>query len=223
MNEISKDVISILQYLLPGFITAWIYYSLTSYTKPSQFERTIQALIFTIFVQVFVIATQSLSMFLGNYFCLGTWSNSTDFIVSIISAIIFGFIISYLANSDKLHLIFRKLNITRETSYPSEWFGTFLNNVTYIVLHLKDERRLYGWPMEWPSDPAKGHFVLKDCSWLNGKKQIRLKTGDEILINVDDVKWVEFLEKTWENNDEQKTTKSSTSSKKIGHNSRGHK
>lgn len=43
MPEISKDVISLLQYLAPGFVLAWVYYGLTSQIKQSQFERIVQA------------------------------------------------------------------------------------------------------------------------------------------------------------------------------------
>ena len=104
----------------------------------------------------------------------------------------------YFSNNDKLHKKLRDWNVTRETSYPSEWFGTLLKNVTYVVLHLEDERRLYGWPIEWPSEPEKGHFVLEQAGWLEGEKEIPLTRVKSIMVNAKDVKWVEFMEKTWE-------------------------
>lgn len=118
-------------------------------------------------------------------------------------AILFGFAYSYFSNNDKIHKYFRKRGITRETSFPSEWFGAFLNNVTFVVLHFKDERRLYGWPIEWPSEPTKGHFLIADPSWIDGRKihglnELRITGVKNILVDVNDVKWVEFLEKTWE-------------------------
>ncbi|HEB27585.1 MAG TPA: hypothetical protein ENI05_07385, partial [Porticoccus sp.] len=68
--------------------------------------------------------------------------------------------------------------------------------------HLHDERRLYGWPIEWPSEPTKGHFVIADPSWLlDDGSEARIVGVANILINVADVKWVEFIEKTWESND----------------------
>ena len=56
MPELSKDVVALLQYLAPGFIMAWVYYGLTSHAKPSQFERVVQALIFTVVLVVIVLA-----------------------------------------------------------------------------------------------------------------------------------------------------------------------
>lgn len=146
MENITKDIIAILQYLLPGFVSAWIFYALTSYPKPSQFERIVQALIFTIFVQAMVFVIRASFFFVGRYYYFAVWDEASLLIWAIVCAIVFGFIFSYYANNDKLHKIFRAKGITRESSYASEWFGAFLN-LTYVVLHLKDERRLYGWPL----------------------------------------------------------------------------
>jgi len=50
MPEISAEVIALLQYLAPGFLVTWVYFGLTSHEKPSQFDRTVQALIYTAWV-----------------------------------------------------------------------------------------------------------------------------------------------------------------------------
>ncbi len=34
MGETSKDVLALLTQLMPGFLTAWVVYGLTTYTKP---------------------------------------------------------------------------------------------------------------------------------------------------------------------------------------------
>jgi hypothetical protein len=199
MGSISNNVVSILQFLLPGFVAAWIFYSLTSYSKPSQFERVVQALIFTLFIQAPVSIIKYLLLKLGVYWSIGNWSESSSLIASIFIAIVFGVVFSHFANNDKIHKYLRDKGITRETSFPSEWFGSFLNNVTFVVIHFNDERRLYGWPIEWPSEPTSGHFVIADPSWIeeNGKEK-RITGVSNILVDVKDVKWVEFLEKTWE-------------------------
>jgi hypothetical protein len=55
MPEIAKDVVSLLSFLLPGFLAAWVFYSLTSRPMPAQQEGVFQALIFTLFVKAIVI------------------------------------------------------------------------------------------------------------------------------------------------------------------------
>lgn len=198
METFAKDFVALLQYLLPGFVAAWIFYSLTSFPKPSQFERVVQALIFTIFVQSLVAIIKKSLLLAGTKWNLFTWNSNSDLIWSIIFALLLGVCFSYFANNDKIHKKLRELGITRETSYPSEWFGAFLKKITYVVLHLDGERRLYGWPIEWPSEPEKGHFVLVQASWLDGESQIPITGVESIMVDVKEVKLVEFMEKTWE-------------------------
>ncbi len=202
MGSITTNIISILQFLLPGFVAAWLFYTLTSYSKPSQFERVVQALIFTLFIQAIVSIVKYLTLTIGKYWSIGNWAESSSLIVSILIAIAFGVAFSHFANNDKIHKYLRDKGVTRETSFPSEWFGTFLNNVTFVVIHFEDERRLYGWPIEWPSESTQGHFVIADPSWLTEDGEKRITGVSNILVDVKDVKWVEFLEKTWEQDNE---------------------
>lgn len=199
MENFAKDLIVLLQYLLPGFVSAWIFYSFTSYPKPSQFERIIQALIFTLLVQALAFSVKNILCFIGEYFCIYYWNSNSELVWSVLCAILLGAVFSYYANNDKIHKKFRDIGFTRESSYASEWFGAFIKNVTYVVLHLDDERRLYGWPLEWPTDPNKGHFVLTSASWLSdNNSEIFLEGVENIMIDAKHVKMVEFMEKTWE-------------------------
>jgi len=204
MDSFAKDFVSVLQYLLPGFVSAWVFYGLTSYPKPSQFERIVQAMIFTLFTQAAISIAEFVLKFVGKYWSIATWGESSSLIWSIIIALFLGFIFSYFANNDKLHKLLRRINITYQGSFSSEWFKAFLEP-TFVVLHFTDERRLYGWPIEWPSEPTKGHFVIADPSWLDNGEEKRIVGVKNILVSVNDVKWVEFLEKTWENNDDSET------------------
>jgi hypothetical protein len=200
MDAIGSQAIQILQYLLPGLLAAWIFYGLTPYDVPSQFERVIHALILTLVVQTLVFLEKWLLDALGRPWTLSVSDEPSRLIASVLAAVIVGLSFSFCANRDTFHGLARTLGITRETSYPSEWFGAFCGNVTFIVLQLQDERRIYGWPRDWPSDPKEGHFVLERPSWLLADGTEELIGGVScMLVNVAEVKWVEFIEKTWEN------------------------
>ena len=201
MDPITNDIIKLLQYLLPGFVTAWVFYSFTSYPKPSQFERVVQALIFTIIIQ----AISHVIKYVYNFLPINSqplkWNNNVNIVCLLTIAVLIGIAFTYYANNDKFHKLLRKLKITKETSYSSEWFSAFSEKITYVVLHLKDERRIYGWPMEWPTEPNKGHFVLSKASWLlEENSQVPLEGVESILIDASIVEMVEFMEKIWENN-----------------------
>ena|SRR3972149_5244540 len=199
METFAKDFVTLFQYLLPGFVAAWVFYSFTSFPKPSQFERVVQALIFTIFSQALVYVVKQTLFYVGKKWPYFTWDVNSELVWSIISAILLGIFFSCFANNDKVYEQLRKFGITKETSYPSEWFGAFIKNITFVVLHLDGERRLYGWPIEWPSEPDKGHFVLVQASWLNDENEQIPATGVEsIMVDVREVKMVEFMKKTWE-------------------------
>lgn len=194
MAELSADAIKILTYLLPGFTAAWLFYGLTSHQKPPQFERVVQALIFTFVIQVFLHPLKWLMIFLGGYVSLGVWGNSSELFASFVLAFLMGTVFAYFTNNDSFHKKLRKFGFTSRTSHPSEWFCAFTDNVTYVILHLKDGRRLYGWPKEWPIDPQQGQFYIQVPSWIDDAGNvIDLPQLDGILVHVKDVEWVEFI------------------------------
>lgn len=211
MERIVPEAFALLQLLLPGFLAAWVFYAFTSYRKPSELERIIQALIFTLLVKAGLTCIRGLLVFVGRRLAVGHWSSDVELLWSISLAFLLGILFSYLANTDHFHRLIRYLRISRETSFPSEWFGAFLRNVTYVVLQLKDERRIYGWPMDWPSTPRMGYFTLREASWLDkDNKEIPIKGVSYVLINSEDVQWVEFMEKTWEKSNVDESAKSTT-------------
>jgi hypothetical protein len=208
MESLSADIVALLRYLLPGFLAAWIFYGFTSYIKPSQFERVIQALIFTLIAHSVSYGFQSALLWAGKFYVAGVWNEQSAQIASIFSASLVGFVFAYFANTDRFHSLARKIGITKETSYPSEWYGVFSKNISYVVLHLKDGRRIYGWPTEWPSDSSKGHFSLEQASWLEKLEEKPITGVKYMLIQAEDVKWVEFMNNTWESMNEQEVIES---------------
>ena len=201
MEYLTNDLITILKFLLPGFVTAQILYRLTAFPKKSEFEAVVVALIFTIIIQLFVYGVQALALLIGTtLFSIGQWTPEIELVWSLVIATALGLLFAFLMNNDLLHSFLRKRNITQLRSYPTEWYSTFAKTKTFVVLHLKDQRRLYGWPYEWPSSPKEGHFVLEDAEWLldkpnrKGKSSSIPLTGDKyILIDVDSVEFVEFM------------------------------
>jgi hypothetical protein len=67
---------------MPGFFTAWVVYGLTTYTKPPQFERVVQALIYSFLVNGVVAVTEPLLLLAGRYVRIGTWDKSSELIAS---------------------------------------------------------------------------------------------------------------------------------------------
>ena len=197
MGNIASNVVSLLQYLLPGFLSAWVFYGFTSYQKPSQFERVVQALIFTLFVKILVFSSG-----IGRHWGINQWNSDVELAASVAIAVCLGFVFVYFANNDHFHSLIRKFGISKETSYPSEWFYGHSAHITYIILNLTDERRIFGWPIVWPTSPEQGYFLLQQAAWLDEDKEISLNKVETILIAAKDVKMIEFMKKTWESENE---------------------
>ncbi|WP_407074550.1 DUF6338 family protein [Novilysobacter luteus] len=194
MTQLPSDAIELLAFLLPGFAAAWLFYGLTSHAKPSQFERVVQALIFTFVIQAFLPLLRWALIGFGSVLAFAPWSKESELLGSLFLAVILGGLIAYCTNNDLFHRRLRSFGFTSRTSHPSEWFCAFTEHVTYIILHLKDGRRLYGWPKEWPIDPQRGQFYIQVPSWIDDDgNPIDLTQLDGILVNVQDVEWVEFL------------------------------
>ncbi|MEM7210212.1 MAG: DUF6338 family protein [Pseudomonadota bacterium] len=194
MDWTSNEILTVLRFLLPGFVSAWIFHSLTSHPRRSEFERIVQALIFTTIVQALTFTSiYSISVVKNQPLYLSSVELAN--VVSLLIAVVFGLFAARFSNNDKLHSLLRKLNFTKETSYPSEWFGVFSQQKTYVVLHLTGERRLYGWPEEWPSDPNVGYFSMAESEWLTDSGSIPLEGVENVLIPAQEVTFVEFMTK----------------------------
>ena len=163
--------------LLPGFVSAWIFYGLTPHKKPDKFERVVQAFVFTFISQGIVAAVRFVSVAAG--FALRRiapqaplfeWSADGGLIWSLLIAVALGFILVYYANNGKFHRWLRNRNISNRTSHPSEWYN-ILKSACHderrrILFHLTGNRRLEASVEEWPDQADAGHFILADCQWI---------------------------------------------------------
>ncbi|TDS98331.1 DUF6338 family protein [Erwinia rhapontici] len=200
MESISTELFNILKFLLPGFLTTWVFHAFTPYPKPAQFERVVQALIFTIIIQGAILPIKFILIHAGKYYSLGSWTETVRIMWVYFTSLAIGLTISYFANNDKFHSLLRYLKVTKQSSYHSEWYGAFHDREgCRIILNLVDGRRIFGYPLEWPSDPSKGHFVLTEAAWIieieNVSNYVDLPQLDAILFKVNDVERVDFMKK----------------------------
>lgn len=202
MTEPELELITLLRYLLPGLVAASIYYAFTSHVKPSAFERVVQALVFTIVVETIVGVARAVGC---------PWTDAVALQVAVAGAV--GTTASAVVNHDLVHRLSRRLGVTRETSHPSEWYSAFAEfKDSHVVLHLVGERRLYGWPTEWPSSPDRGHFRISKAEWLHHSELAGVAhravedgpspAGHALLVQVQDVNMVEFVKSDHPNSEQ---------------------
>lgn len=206
MPEISKEIVALLNFLLPGFLAAWVIYGLTNHEKPSQFERTIQALIFTVAIQATVWLTKYILLWAGDFYTIGTWNEFSNLFSAYLISLTLGFVVAKSSHNDIIYSQLRKLKLTGKSSHPTEWSDVFSKSPRFVVLHLDGERRLFGWPEVWPSKPNDGHFFIIHPSWLTDEGEVKMESVEGVLVNSKDVKWVEFLQDKGQVDEQEQTT-----------------
>ncbi len=194
MDWATSEVVTVLAFLLPGLVAAAIFYSLTAYSRPNEFGYVVQALAFTVAAQ----AISWIILTLGDLaWDVESWPSGVETVFSVFSAILLAVFMACLVNHDIAHSFLRKIGVTKETSYSSEWYSAFHRfDDCFVVLHLKGGRRLYGWPQEWPSQPGKGHFIIAEGEWLVESERHPLSGVSIVLIPGREVEMVEFMETT---------------------------
>ena len=194
MNIPSQTLIDVLTFLVPGFVSAAIFHSLTPGLHRIPFERVVQAMIFTVVIQLGASVVKTSLIWIGSWFwSISVWSDETRIAWSLVLACLLGVVFAWSTNTDHLHSRLRRFGITRQTSFLSEWYGALSQSDGYLVLHLTGGRRLYGWPTEWPNTPEHGNFVMADAEWLTDGARIPLKGVARIVIRVQDVEMVELM------------------------------
>ena len=198
MPEVSEEVLLLVYKLLPGFLTAWVFFGLTAHKRGNPFEPIVQALIFSAFIQFPVTAIQSVLLCLGRLAALGPWTEGISLFYSFLTAVVFGLLFAWLANTNKLHQRLYEWGISTRTSYPTELFGLVNEDARwFVVLHLKDGRRLYGWPYEWPDYLDSGRFIMVHVEWLlDENKRLPMTGVEKLIIPASAVEMVTTMEPT---------------------------
>ena len=193
MSWATSEIVAVLAFLLPGFVGAAVFYSLTSHPKPGEFDRVVQALVFTTVGQ----ALAWLVRLLAGVWTAYQWPAGLELTVAVASAVGAALLAACAANHDAFHRPLRWLGVTMETSYPSEWYSAFAEyDRCYVMLYLKDKRHLYGWIEEWPSNPNDGHFRISEAVWFIDGRRIPATDVAATLITASDVEMVEFSRET---------------------------
>lgn len=198
MSLINTGIVGALILLLPGVVAATIFYAITPPAKRIPIIRVFHALTFTAIIQTIAAPIHYI---ISDNNSQWPWMQNPPAITSMTIAMILAIILSITAgvlqNHDLMHKILRKLNITHETANPA-WDSAFRTNKdSYVVLHLKDRRRLFGWPYQWPSQPKNGHFKIIEAQWLP-TEPTNTDTNDNaimdaILISALDIAFIEFI------------------------------
>ena len=206
MPELSKDVLTLLTFLFPGFLVASIFHSLSSHKRSSlQVELVIQAIVLTFIVKLLVLWEQGVSLWIGHLaFAIGTWTATSELAASIGTALVFGVVLGASAHDGRFHDLLRRCKLTSSSSHESDWCYALTKYPRHVTLEFKDGKRLYGFPEAWPTDPEHGHFFIVDAVWTHDPRPQPMRGTEGLLVSVQDIAHVEIMSAPKENEDGNK-------------------
>ncbi len=192
------ETVNILLLLVPGFISTRILDTIIH-----RKEQEISATLFEALTFSFAIYA------LANLFIewkpifhatkqgeLAKYEFSTDgnlIIIITILTIIVPTTIGAILHHDLILKLFRVLHITDKTSRDTTWQDVFVEQKRFVVIHLKDGRRIYGWPMYYSNDPIEGFIYLFQPAWIaDHGKYIECGTHG-MLIQLENIDFIEFM------------------------------
>lgn len=213
------DLIPILAFLLPGFVSSGIV-SLLVIRKPQEvFVRVLEALIFTTLNLAVFFSAQSylsthkipvLTVDSGHFFTAGNLTLLAFCAVGI------GLIWSFEANNQWLFWVLRFLRITSKSTKPTLWVDVFSTERNrYAVVHLKDGRRVVGWVRRYSDDAADRALFLEQASWLTDDGAFVNNPRINVMVDREtEISLVEFV-KPREKPRRQKTVKDDAKSVEV--------
>ena len=173
--NLTVEALNILLLLLPGLLAGQIFYSFFRLDDIAVSRRMLDALLFTfiIYLLVSVFATwEPLAQVDQSQNGLSyTFSASQTVIWLSLAGVVFvPIIVGFFYFNDYVHLCLRKLKITTKTSRANTWNDAFLTQNRFVIITLKDGRRIRGYPTMFSTDPEEGFIYLYNPAWVNDEK-----------------------------------------------------
>lgn len=173
---LTVEALNILLLLLPGFLSGQIFYSLFKSGEVSVPRRVLDALLFSFVIYLLVSAflpweplaqVKSSGGALTFFFS----TNGEVILLSFVGVVCIPIIVGFFYFNDYVHTVLRKLKITTKTSRANTWNDAFLTQNRYVIVTLKDGRRIRGYPTMFSTDPEEGFVYLYNPAWVNDDKQ----------------------------------------------------
>lgn len=195
------EIINVLFLLLPGLFASHLYYYLSGTKEINAAKRLIDTVLYSFFLMMLtglfvtwepIIEITSAEKLLTN---IALTESVKLLLVNITLMVLLPIAQATLVHHDLLHRILRKFKLTTKSSRKDTWNDTFISEQRYVVIYLKDERRIRGFPERFSDDPEEGLIYLRNPAWLDDSDSdqdyIELYTHG-MLIHRENIDMIEF-------------------------------
>lgn len=205
MNDLKFEALVILIVLLPGFFAARIEQRLTVNPDQNDFDKTVEALIYSFFIYVIftvINSTFPVGLKIDNQGTTGSYSYSLvtsplHLALLPVIAVVLAILVSAATNHDWFGGFFRWIGVTSRTWRPAIWNDVFLSHTGVVQVELADRRSVIGWLKYYSDRPENASLFLERASWVRedgGRTEI---AGPGILLTGEcGIRSVMFLDST---------------------------
>jgi hypothetical protein len=168
-------------------------------------EKIIEALIFSfsIYAMVNLFAAWKPVVYATKSGDLTTYTFSTDrkfLAILALFTVIVPVATGAILHHDLIMKLLRVLQITDKTARDSLWQDVFIEQKRFLVVHMKDERRIYGWPMYYSNNPKEGFLYLYNPAWIDDDGNYIECGTHGVLIQMENIDFIEFIKEKSEKN-----------------------
>lgn len=169
------QTIQILIFLIPGFISAKILNSLIVTKEKKEFEKIVEALIFSMIIYtIYSFISGKSPISLNQIEESITYSfDSMSFLWLGLFSISIPMVCGFFVTNDWHMKFARKILITRNTARSYVWFDVFYDMKKSIIINFENGRRIYGWPKYYSNNPDKPYIFLCQPAWIEYDKEKR--------------------------------------------------
>jgi len=197
--QTTYEALNVFVFLIPGFIASIIFNNLLVRKEKDNFSKIIEALVMSFLIYTVVSGLIGHSPVIletikeGNITKYSIRYNATVLLPIALLAIFIPIVFGFLVTTDFHMRLFRFLRITNKTSRETVWIDVFTDQKRYIIVNLKNGRRVFGWPMYYSNTPEEGMIYLYDAAWIDDQgKYIELDIHGLFLVEPCSIESIEF-------------------------------
>ena len=210
--ELTYETANMLMLLMPGLLSSSLFNLLRRKQGLTSFDKIIESFLFAFLIYIALNLTYGWEP-LAQAKKVGTdvvYTFSADtclimltIVYSVALPLIWGAVVHY----DWHMKLFRALKLTDRTSRDTAWDDVFTDEKRFVTVHLKDDRRISGWPLYYSNNKDEGFIYLSQSAWLNDNNEYIDTQSHGVLINREMVELVEFMDdpETEESENEQES------------------
>jgi hypothetical protein len=162
----------------------------------TEFEKIIEALIFSLFIYTIYssISGRSPITLIQSQDSITYSYEAWSFLWLSLISIGLPALLSLFITNDWHMEVARRARMTRKTARESVWIDVFSDIKKHVIINFENGRRIYGWPMYYSNEPENPCIFLSRPAWIEENGFVDLKVEGILITPEQKIESIEFLE-----------------------------